>query len=54
MLQIYKRTVNNKAGVPASEMQVSNLVVDAPEFIKDEKVVIQSATFDITYRYSLI
>ena len=54
MLDIYKRMVNNKAGAPAIVLNITNLVVAEPEFNVEEKVAIQRATMDITYRFSLI
>lgn len=54
LLDIYKRLVNNKAGLPGTVLNITNLTVDEPEYLEDEKVVVQRATMDITYRFSLI
>lgn len=54
MLCIYKRLVNNRAGIPGTVINIQNLVVSEPEYLVDEKVAVQRATIDITYRFSLI
>lgn len=54
LLGIYKRFVNTKAGLPGTVLNVTNLQVDEPEILDEEKVVVQRATMDITYRFSLI
>ncbi len=54
LLDIYKRLVNTKAGLPSVVLNVTNLTVNEPEYLEDEKVVVQRATMDITYRFSLI
>ena len=54
LLCIYKRLVNNRAGIPSVVLNIQNLQIDEPEFLVDEKVAVQRATMDITYRFSLI
>lgn len=54
ILDIFKRMVNNKAGDASSVMQVSDLAIDEPEYLVDDKVVIQRATMNITYRLTLL
>lgn len=54
MLDIYKRLVNTRAGIPDTVLNIQNLVVSEPEFLVEEKVAIQRATMDITFRFSLI
>ena len=54
MYDIYKRVVNSRAGIPGTVLNITNLVVSEPEYLVDEKVAIQRATMDITYRFSLI
>lgn len=53
ILDIYTRLVNNKAGIPALTINVTNLVVSEPEYLEDDKVVIIRSTFDIIYRLTL-
>lgn len=53
LLAIYKRLVNNKCGIPSAVMNVFNLVVAEPEYLVDDKVAVQRATMDITYRINL-
>ena len=54
MLCIYKRLVNTRAGIPGTVLNISNLLVSEPEYLLEEKVAVQRATMDITYRFSLI
>lgn len=54
LLDIYKRLVNNRVGIPATVLNVTDLVVSSPEYLEDDKVVVQRATMNITYRFSLI
>jgi hypothetical protein len=54
ILCIYKRLVNTRAGIPGTVLNIQNLVVSEPEYLVDEKVAVQRATMDITYRFSLI
>lgn len=54
VLDIYKRLVNTRAGIPATVLNITNLVVSEPEYLVEEKVAVQRATMDITYRFSLI
>lgn len=54
LLAIYKRLVNNKCGIPSSVMNVFNLNILEPEYLVEDKVAIQRATLEITYRLTLI
>lgn len=54
MMRIYKRLINNKAGVPASVLNVTDLTLAQPEVLADEKVVVTRATVNILYRLTLI
>jgi len=54
VLDIYKRLVNTRGGLPGTVLNITNLVVSEPEFLVEEKVAVQRATMDITYRFSLI
>ena len=54
LLDIYKRLVNTRAGIPGTVLNIQNLVVSEPEYLVDEKVAVQRATMDITFRFSLI
>lgn len=54
LLDIYRLLVNTRAGLPGTVLNVTNLILAEPEFLVDEKVVVQRATMDITYRFSLI
>jgi hypothetical protein len=53
LLAIYKRLVNNKCGIPSVVMNVFNLLVSEPEYFEEDKVAVQRATMDITYRINL-
>jgi hypothetical protein len=54
ILDVYKDLVNTKAGVPLKVLNITNLVLEEPEFLAESKVAVQRATIDITYRFSLI
>jgi cobalamin-dependent methionine synthase I len=54
LLAIYKRLVNNKCGIPSAVMNVFNLTISEPEYLVEDKVAVQRATMDITYRINLI
>lgn len=54
MLDIYKRLINNKAGVPASIIDIQDLVWGEPQYISGEKVVALTASMNVRYRFSLI
>lgn len=53
-LVVYKDMVNNKAGLPGSVMNVSNLFIAEPEIDVESKVVVQRIEFIILHRISLI
>jgi len=53
-LSIYKRLVNNRAGLPGTVLNVFDLVLAEPEYLEDDKVVIQRASFNVQFRFSLI
>lgn len=54
LLCIYKRLVNTRAGIPGTVLNITNLSVSEPEYLLEEKVAVQRATMDITFRFSLI
>lgn len=54
LLDIYKRLVNNRGGLPGTILNIFDMSISEPEFLDDDKVAIQRATMSITYRYSLI
>jgi hypothetical protein len=54
LLAIYKRLVNNKGGLPLVVLNIFNMVVSEPEFLLEDKVAVQRATFDVTYRLTLL
>lgn len=54
ILGIYKNLINNRAGVPTSVMNVYGLIIEEPEYLEGEKVVVVRATMDITHRITLI
>ena len=54
LLDIYKELVNNRGGLPGTILNIFDLAISEPEFLEDDKVAIQRATFNVTYRYSLI
>jgi hypothetical protein len=54
VLDIYKRVVNNRAGLPGTVLNIFNLTIEEPAYLQDDKVVIIRAEFDVTYRFSLI
>ena len=53
LLSIYTRLVNNKGGLPLVVLNIFNLNVAEPEFLLVDKVAVQRATMDITYRLTL-
>ena len=53
-LCIYKRLINGKAGLPGTVLNVTDLILSEPEYGADDKVVIQRASMNIQYRFSLI
>jgi hypothetical protein len=53
LLAIYTRLVNNKGGLPLVVLNIFSLNISEPEYLLEDKVVIQRATMDITYRLSL-
>lgn len=54
LLDIYKRLVNNRAGLPSVVLNVFDLIIGEPEYLEQDKIVIQRATMNITYRFTLI
>lgn len=54
MHDIYVRLVKGKAGIPASVINVNNLVISEPEYLEDDKVTIIRANMTITYRNTLL
>lgn len=54
LLDIYKRLVNNHAGLPLVVVNIFGLDLADPEYIEGSKVAIQRARMDVTYRFSLI
>lgn len=54
VLEIYKHFINTKAGIPGTVLNINGLNVSSPEYLEDDKLVIQRATMDVTFRYSLI
>ena len=53
-LGLYKRYVNDKGGLPGTILNITDLILAEPEYLEDDKVVVQRATMNIQYRYSLI
>lgn len=51
--QVNKRLVTTKAGSPSNVMNVSNLRIDQPEYLTEEKVAVLRATVTLTYRLAL-
>lgn len=54
LLDIYKRLVNNRAGLPGTVLNIFDMTISEPEFLEDDKIAIQRANMSITYRFSLI
>lgn len=54
ILDIYKEAVNTKAGLPSVVMNITDLIIELPEYIEEEKVAVQRATMNITYRLTLL
>lgn len=54
LLSIYKRLINNKAGLPSVVLNVFNMSIAEPEILSEDKVVVQRATVDINYRLTLL
>jgi hypothetical protein len=53
-LGLYKRYVNGKGGLPGTILNITDLILQDPEYLDDDKVVVQRAKMNIQYRYSLI
>lgn len=53
-LSIYKSLVNTKAGLPGTVLNITDFILQEPQYLDDDKVVIQRASMNIQYRYSLI
>lgn len=54
ILDIYKDLINTRAGVPATVLNLTDLIIIEPEYIEESKVVVIRANFNILYRFSLI
>lgn len=54
LLAIYKRLVNTKCGVPSLVMNVTELLVSEPEYLLEDKVAVQRATINVTYRVTFL
>jgi hypothetical protein len=54
LLAIYKRLINNKGGLPLVILNIFNMVIADPEFLVEDKVAVQRATVDITFRLTLL
>lgn len=54
VFDIYKDLVNTKAGMPSIVLNITDLNVEAPEYLDDEKVVVIRASINILYRFTLI
>lgn len=54
VFDIYKSLVNTKAGVPSRVINITDLNINLPEFIDDQKVVIVRASFNVLNRFTLI
>lgn len=52
--EVYKDLVKSKAGLPSQVINVYGLVLNAPEFITESKVVVQRAQMTVTARLSLV
>lgn len=53
LLDVYKRLVNNRGGLPNTIILITDLAVGEPEYLEDDKVVIIRASMQVQYRYSL-
>lgn len=54
ILDIYKDLINTKAGEPGFVMNVTNLIINEPEYIEESKVVLIRAQVAVLHRVSLI
>jgi hypothetical protein len=50
---VYKDLIATKCGAPATVIQVNSFQSSAPEYLTDDKVVIQKSTFNVTYRQGI-
>lgn len=53
MFELYVHLINTKAGLPSRVMNVSQLNMDNPEYLDDEKVTVLRGNFNIIYRLTL-
>lgn len=53
MLDTVIRIEKNKAGVPASVLNINNLAIQEPQVLFNQKVVVLTATIDVLYRINL-
>ena len=51
---IYKSLVNTKAGIPSVVINITDLSIEVPEYLTEEKVVVIRASFNVLYRFTLI
>ena len=54
LLAIYKRLINNKGGLPLVVLNIFNMTIEEPEYLLEDKVAVQRATVDITFRLTLL
>lgn len=53
MFELYVHLINTKAGLPSRVMNVTQLNMDTPEYLDDEKVTVLRGNFNIIYRLTL-
>jgi hypothetical protein len=54
VLALFKRMINNKAGLPSMVLNVFDLAIAEPEYLEQDKVAVQRATMNIQYRLTLL
>lgn len=54
VFDVFKRLINNHAGLTGTVLNVTDLAMAEPEYLEEDKVAIVRATFNVTYRLTLI
>lgn len=54
MYELYVHLVNTKAGLTSIVINITDLNMDTPEYLFDEKVTVLRGNFNIVYRLTLI
>ena len=54
ILDIFKELVNSRAGLPSVVLNVESLSMSEPEYLTNQKVIVQRAIIDIKFRINLL